>query len=54
MPRATLGRVSGAIVFAPASLFLTIHPSESQLAADLVHAGRDTLPAARRHGSTWI
>ncbi len=31
----------GANVVAPASLFLTVHPSGSQLAADLVHAGSD-------------
>ncbi len=31
----------GANVVAPASLFLTVHPSGSQLAADLVHAGTD-------------
>ena len=31
----------GANVVAPASLFLTVHPSGSQLVADLVHAGSD-------------
>ncbi len=32
----------GANVVAPAGLFLTVHPSGSQLVADLVHAGSDT------------
>lgn len=32
----------GANVVAPASLFLTVHPSGSKLVADLVHAGSDT------------
>ena len=37
----TLPFPDGANVVAPASLFLTVHPSGSQLVADLVHAGTD-------------
>jgi predicted esterase len=46
----------GANVVAPATLFLTIHPSGSQLVADLVHAGSDTPvagPASTVHVDTY-
>jgi predicted esterase len=41
-PGQTFPFPDGANVVAPASLFLTVHPSGSHLAADLVHAGTDT------------
>ena len=40
-PGQTFAFPDGAHVVAPASLFLTVHPSGSQLVADLVHAGSD-------------
>jgi C-terminal binding-module, SLH-like, of glucodextranase len=40
-PGQTFAFPDGANVVAPASLFLTVHPSGSQLVADLVHAGSD-------------
>src|SRR6201996_4644102 len=40
-PGQTFPFPDGANVVAPASLFLTVHPSGSQLVADLVHAGSD-------------
>ena len=43
----------GAKVIAPASLFVTVHPSGSQLVADLVHAGNDTRWRDRRRRFTW-
>ena len=41
-PGQTFAFPDGANVVAPASLFLTVHPSGSKLVADLVHAGTDT------------
>ncbi len=51
-PGRTFEFPDGANVMAPASLFLTVHPSGSQLVADLVHAGTDapvTGPAPAVH-----
>jgi predicted esterase len=51
-PGQTYSFPDGANVVAPASLFLTVHPSGSQLVADLVHAGSDapvTGPAPNVH-----
>ena len=41
-PGQTFAFPDGANVVAPASLFLTVHPSGSKLVTDLVHAGSDT------------
>ena len=41
-PGQTFPFPDGANVVAPASLFLTVHPSGSSLVADLVHAGSDS------------